>query len=334
MRFCQVDGTPLVEDAPVDPYKTMVGRPEDFAAAMPPAIPEPAAPDEPVRTASSIPIGPPAGDEILDIPSQSDPLKTMYASEDEIRREMAARDADEPQVIDIPPLTDAPPEPPRRVEPDLSSPASPFDTPPPASPFSSSRSDDSGFPKTSPPIPSPFSEPQREFSEPAAATPPLRVENPAFVEPEPIHNVPAVNPFDAPPASAPPARSSWTPPPSAAQADFGQRPVQMEAQNPVKSGPSSVLAITSLILGIVGFLAVLPTFLIWITLPICGTFGFLLGIAAAITGFVGRSRAGKAPQQYGGKGAATAGIAFGIFDILAPFLAILVGIRFSAPGLS
>jgi len=79
MRFCQADGTPLIEDAPVDPYKTMVARPEDFAAA---------------KSSSQ-------SDDVLDLPSADDPAKTMFASEDEIRREMAERDE---QVIDIPPL--------------------------------------------------------------------------------------------------------------------------------------------------------------------------------------------------------------------------------------
>ena len=35
MRFCQTDGTPLVEDVtPADPYKTMVASKEDIAAAL------------------------------------------------------------------------------------------------------------------------------------------------------------------------------------------------------------------------------------------------------------------------------------------------------------
>src|SRR4030095_14618394 len=80
MRFCQADGTPLVEEAPVDPYKTMVARPEDLA---------PSKPSE--------------SEDVLDLPAESDPAKTMYASEDEIRAEMAARDE---QVIDIPPLVE------------------------------------------------------------------------------------------------------------------------------------------------------------------------------------------------------------------------------------
>ena len=146
MRFCQADGTPLVEDAPLDPYKTMIARPEDIAAAS-----------------SS---GSQASDDVLDLPSASDPAKTMYASEDEIRAEMNARDTGDEQVIDIPPLTE--PEPPRYSEP--APPPSPFSTP------------DSGSPSV-PPIPSPFDTPKPmsyetptpQYSEPE----PMR-EEPAF----------------------------------------------------------------------------------------------------------------------------------------------------------
>ena len=35
LRFCQTDGTPLVDDAPLDPYKTIVARPGEIAAAIP-----------------------------------------------------------------------------------------------------------------------------------------------------------------------------------------------------------------------------------------------------------------------------------------------------------
>ena len=128
MRFCQADGTPLVDDAPVDPYKTMVARPEDIAAAS---------------GGSAA-----ASEDVLDLPSDSDPAKTMFASEDEIRAEMAARDAGDEQVIDIPPLVE--PEPPKFSEPA-----------PPPSPFSNDLGGPSGAP-----IPSPFDEPKPSTYEP------------------------------------------------------------------------------------------------------------------------------------------------------------------------
>jgi len=204
MRFCQADGTPLVEDvAPLDPYKTMVARPEDVAAASP---------------SSS------GTDDVLDLPADSDPAKTMYASEDEIRAEMAARDEGDEQVIDIPPLVEPPP-------PIFSEPS------PPPSPFSAP--DVSG--SSVPPIPSPFDEPKRSTYEP----PP-----PPFDEPKPE---PAFTPFDQP-ASAPIAKAEWTPPP-APDADWQKQQIGKSTPfQPPAAGTGSVnqtLPIISLVLGIV-----------------------------------------------------------------------------------
>ena len=201
MRFCQADGTPLVEDAPVDPYKTMVARPEDIAAA---------------KSSSQ-------SDDVLDLPSADDPAGTMFASEEEIRREMAAHDD---QVIDIPPLTE--PEAPSFSEP----------TPPP-SPFSTP---DLGG-QTVPPIPSPFDEPKPSTYEPPPA--------PSFAEPEPYREEPSFNPFDQP---APMAQSEWSPPPVP---DAGWQNQQIGQntpfQPPAAGGPSvnQTLPIISLVLGIV-----------------------------------------------------------------------------------
>ncbi len=203
MRFCQSDGTPLVEDAPVDPYKTMVARPEDFAAAT--SLPE-------------------QSEDVLDLPAESDPAKTMYASEREIRAEMDARDD---QVIDIPPLVE--PEQPR-----FSDPA------PPPSPFSPSELGSSSVP----PIPSPFDDPKPSTYEPPPA--------PSFAEPEPYREEPAFNPFDQP-ASAPIAQAEWTPPP-APDAGWQNQPIgQNTPFQPPAAGTGSVnqtLPIISLVLGI------------------------------------------------------------------------------------
>lgn len=199
MRFCQADGTPLVDEAPVDPYKTMVARPEDLAAASSSGQSE----------------------DVLDLPSQSDPAKTMYASEDEIRAEMAARDE---QVIDIPPLVE--PEPPAFSEP----------TPPP-SPFSQDLGGTSGSP-----IPSPFEERKPTFEPPPV---------PSFAEPEPVREEPAFNPFDQP---APMAQAEWTPPPAPDAAWQNQQIGQNTPFQPPAAGTGSVnqtLPIVSLVFGIV-----------------------------------------------------------------------------------
>jgi len=203
MRFCQADGTPLVEDAPVDPYKTMIARPGDFAAA----------------SSSNQP------DDVLDLPSATDPAKTMFASEDEIRREMAEHDD---QVIDIPPL----------VEPEAPSFSEP--TPPP-SPFSTP---DLGG-QTVPPIPSPFSDPKPSTYEP----PPT----PSFAEPEPepLREEPAFNPFDQP---APIAQAEWAPPPAPDAGWQNQQIGQNTPFQPPIAGTGNVnqtLPIVSLVFGIV-----------------------------------------------------------------------------------
>ena len=200
MRFCQADGTPLVEDAPLDPYKTMVARPEDIAAA----------------SAAS------QSDDLLDLPSANDPAKTMFASEDEIRKEMAAHDD---QVIDIPPLVE--PEPPSFSEP----------TPPP-SPFSP----DLGG-STVPPIPSPFSDPKPSTYDPPPA--------PSFSDPEPYRDEPSVNPFDQP---APMAQAEWAPPPAPDAGWQNQQIGQNTPFQPPVAGTGSVnqtLPIVSLVFGIV-----------------------------------------------------------------------------------
>lgn len=266
MRFCQADGTPLVEDvAPLDPYKTMVARPEDLAAATP---------------SSS------GTDDVLDLPEDSDPARTMYASEEEIRAEMARDEADE-QVIDIPPLVEPPP-------PSFSEPS------PPPSPFSTPDVSGSNVP----PIPSPFDEPKRSTYEPPM---------PAFAEPE----EPAFNPFDQP-ASAPLAQAEWTPPPAP---NAGWQNQQIGQNTPFQpppagvGGPSSIMAIISLVLGIIGLLTVIPT-LVFI---LCGFLPFFFGIAAIITGFLARSRAKSQPDKYSGGGMATIGLVLGILDFLAPF---------------
>lgn len=274
MRFCQSDGTPLVDDAePIDPYKTMVARPGDIAAAMPVESSE-----------TSIP-APKDDDEVLQLPVESDPLKTMYASEDEIRNEMAAKDAANEQVMEIPPLVETPaPAPPRFNEPELSPPSF-GDMAPPPSPFG----------QTSPPIPSPFSEPK-----PATYDPPAPNFG-AYAEPEPAVDEPTFNPFNQSSAQAgePLAQAEWMPPPAESEAswqnqDAGQNtPFQPSA--PGAGGQNQTLAIVSLATGILSILC-------------CG---FLTGIPAMITGFMAKNKAETEPLEYSGRGLALAGMITG-----------------------
>jgi hypothetical protein len=252
MRFCQADGTPLVEDVPVDPYKTMMARPEDIASAMTPE----------------------QSDDVLDLPADEDMAKTMYASEGEIRAEMAARDE---QVIDIPPLVDS--DQPKYTEPG-----------PPPSPFSPSE-----LGNTVPPIPSPFDEPKRSTYEPPVydAPPP-----PSFADPEPVPEEPAFNPFDQP-SNAPIAQSEWTPPPAPDAGWQNQQIGQNTPFQPPPAGTGSInqtLPIISLVLGIVS---------------LCCYVSPLTGLGALVTGYLGIKNINQDPRVYGGKGLAIAGIIIG-----------------------
>ena len=113
MRFCQTDGTALVEDAPVDPYKTMVASADEIAAALrPPANVTPAADADDEK-------------DVLQLPSEIDANKTMFVSEEELRREMNAEPAD--PVIEIPPVKESAP-PPRSPEP-VAEPSEPEEPP-------------------------------------------------------------------------------------------------------------------------------------------------------------------------------------------------------------
>src|SRR5688500_7290117 len=84
MRFCQTDGTPLVdttENAAEDPFKTMVGRQEDFASQIPP---------DPFKTMVGGSFKKEDSDNLLQLPEEPDELKTKFISDEEMKRELAA----------------------------------------------------------------------------------------------------------------------------------------------------------------------------------------------------------------------------------------------------
>ena len=296
MRFCQSDGTPLVDDAPpIDPYKTMVASSGDIGAAMPPA-----GSDAPVAE-------PPKEDEVLQLPADPDPLKTMYASEEEIRKEMNARDAVEEPVMDIPPLA---PEPPKFSEPSLIPPSF-GDVVPPPSPFApagGSGSDtpvESPFSKTTPPIPSPFTDPKPSTYEPPA---PAAPNFPQFQDPEPVVSNAAPSPFD-PPASSTPA---WTPPPPAIEpSSHQQEPMQNSpyTPSPAAGGPSQTLAIVSLVAGILGLTVC------------CGA--LVPSLVAVVLGFMARGKANSDPANYGGAGLALGGLITGVIGVIGSIIVLI-----------
>lgn len=126
MKFCQVDGTPLVDNEPAfDPYATMVGK---QAPPAPPAE-EPEATFKPEPEETPAPIAEPSN--VLEMP-EADPLKTMYVSEAEMKEALGQK---EEPIIEIPPAPEPPsfssPEPPAPSFGDMSPPPSPFTTPQP-----------------------------------------------------------------------------------------------------------------------------------------------------------------------------------------------------------
>jgi hypothetical protein len=293
MRFCQTDGTPLVEDTtPADPYKTMVASKEDIQSALNAAsTPEPSAPAG---------IGAP-DDEPLELPSK--PPQSEPASEFETK--IAGRD-----VIEIPPIAEsepAPAPPPSFGEP--STPPSPF----------AAQSGGNDFP-TTPPIPSPFggsAPPPRMAAEPEVIK--AEPEEPTYFEPEtvsepepaPAYNEPAApaspfadpappsNPFEgqsAPPPS-PMAQSQWTPSPPPVQQSSGPGG-SFTPPPPAASGAklNQTLPIVSLVSGIVS---------------LCCYISPLTGLIALVTGFLGLKNIKNDPGRFGGKPLALVGMILG-----------------------
>ncbi len=334
MRFCQTDGTPLVEDAPVDPYKTMVASADEIAAALnPPAGTPPAvASDEEIEAFKVV-----EEEEVLQLPAESDPNKTMFVSEDEIRREMQAADASAEPVMEIPPIADpVAPAPPRfndpAVEPpkfpEAPKPAAPPAPEPPKPSFTSTTpsSGKSGelppdpFMHTTPPIPSPFGEEPNPFtaprsgrlnppSEPKPAAPPMASDPKPPPAPFPPlqskHSAPEPVRPQSPPAS-PFVQGAGAPPSPFVEQPGSNRPMNaaptaMPAGNAAAGAKQNqTLAIISLVLGIAGVV-------------FCGG---LTSPFAIITGFMARGKAKKDPANYGGSGLALGGILLGVFGLL------------------
>lgn len=223
LKFCQADGTPLVDDAPaVDPYATMVASPAEIKAAS-------AADNAPV------PIAEP--DNMLDLPAQGggDMMKTMVASADEMRALLEEKDdpgmeipeapASAPPPAPIPPapIPTAVPEPPKFTEPEIASPhfsnAPNFsDIAPPASPF--------GVPK------------------PASDLSGIEDEPPTMMQP-----------FPDPPAPIPAAPMAAAPVAQVPQAQFEpSAPLPVPPPPPAAGGQSKTLAIVSMVTGLLSFL--------------------------------------------------------------------------------
>ena len=220
MKFCQIDGTSLEsvpEEAPFDPYATMVSMPSKPAETPLPELevlpPIEATPNE---HASSIP-----QDDVLDL-GGPDPLKTMMVSSDELQQAMAP----EPALAEEAPVMPTPPE---FITPAVEEPATP-----------SYGETSSTAPYESAPPPSPFSTPEAPQSQPT--------EEPAWDEAATMMQPPVNVPFD-PPAPV----QEWAPPPVP---DASWQNQQIGSNTPFQPPPAGVggqnktLPIVSLVLGI------------------------------------------------------------------------------------
>lgn len=222
MRFCQIDGTPLVDDEPpVDPFKTMVvpaaslpvvaeSEPVDQAPPVEAASatiaqptiepPAPAQPTFEVEAPAQPTFEPPAPaqptfepgvsainepDEVLDLPGANDPLKTMYVSEEEMRQALAGSPAE----------LELTPDPPEFIASELTASESaaaalPFEQPsvPVDEPTAIESSPAAAFDASIPPIPSPFDASPVASIEPIGSS---ESEEPSFNESETMIQPPA-----------------------------------------------------------------------------------------------------------------------------------------------
>ncbi len=334
MRFCQTDGTVLIEDAPAaDPYKTVVGNQSDIASAIPPL--------DPFKTmVAGAPPKPEA--DILQLPDEPDQMKTMVVSPIEMQEEIKASGNEDMLSLDSsPPASYAPSAP--LIEP---KPASDFSAPPKPSesisteatmimnsgnlsesspsPFDS-KPFENDFSSQSPygnqdnkPIPSPFQDSLQPNYQPPSASPFDAPTPPTFQEPEsPFGSSEPVNsPFQPPTPFGQPESSNqqvqeagWTPP-SLPDSQWQNQDLgsNMPSQSPAGSGPNQTLAIVSLILGILSFL--------------CG--GIFLGIPAIITGYMQRNNIKSNPAEYGGGTLATIGMILGVVNLVLTVVVVII----------
>lgn len=358
LRFCQTDGTALIEvieNAPIeDPYKTTVARPDEIASAIPPS--------DPFKTVvGGIEQTNDSGD-LLQLPEEHDPLKTMFVSEKELRKEMELNAAKE-DIIDLPPIEEkvaspseplfTSPEPPKFNEPSLSPPSfsdipspfnnssigsedktiqvssdNPFSVSPPLieiSPYNSFGNE--SFNKPTGPIPSPFDK-GKLVSYEAPATP-----LPTYKQPEPELEPKAQesnNPF----APTPFGQKTAEPGSPFAPTPFGQasEPVnQPLAQSNWTPPPAPEAGWQNQQIGQntpfqppVSSGENQTLAIVSLVLGIIGiAFCQLTGPVAIITGFMARKKAAANPSEFGGEGLALAGIITGIIGTIILLLVII-----------
>ncbi|HLM59526.1 MAG TPA: DUF4190 domain-containing protein [Pyrinomonadaceae bacterium] len=361
MKFCQTDGTLLVQDAPpADPYKTVVGNQSDIASAIPPL--------DPFKTMVAIP--PKAQeDDLLQLPEEPDALKTMVVSQDELREGLRQSESKDEPELDLPPPspfggpvpiiepkivtpTDFPAAPPKPQEPSLNPPS-----------FGDLSSPQSGVPKPSGASPSNIND---EMSSGAAQNPPSPFDSQPFSndfstqspygnqENKPIpspfdesmlgYQPPTAPPFDAPkpplvkeieppyesnsPSSA---QSPFQPPSPFGNADsFNQQMQQTEWTPP----PAPVSEWQNQNIGSNTPFQPPPTGqdqTLAIVSLVCGILsilccGLITGIPAIITGYMAKNNVDTNPNQYSGRGMALAGMILGSIGTVLFIIGIILQI--------
>ena len=335
MRFCQTDGTPLlnfIEAAPDDPLKTTLVRQDEIASMIPP--------EDPFKTGVADSKSKDDSGDLLQLPEEFDAMKTVVSPSAANFDLNLSEPQDAPILpssspFDTPfePKIEAPlsdftvPEPPKFSEPSLSPPnfgnmsapqsfdeqkysddeppptaiympdSNPFSSEPltPQSPFGSSPFDKPMNNPMDAPIPSPFDAPKPVI--------------PAYKEPEPIISTPQSNPFDTPSPfgggqmeqqnqgfNQPVQQNDWTPPPAPGSNWQDQGLGANTPFQPPMSGGGQDQTMAVVSL-------------------ICGIAGFvicqLVAPVALVTGFMARKKAQENPQQFGGEGLALAGMILG-----------------------
>ncbi len=353
MRFCQTDGTVLIEDAPADPYKTVVGNQSDIASAIPPL--------DPFKTMVASPPPKAAEEDILQLPEEPDQLKTMVVTPEELREQLKAGGAAE----EVPPLDLQPPAPlapsAPLIEPKPAAAPTDFSSPPPPKPSGAISSDATAIQESPPspfdskpfqndfssqspygnkenkPIPSPFNDSLPPGYQPPSASPFDAPKPPMVKEVEPSFGgfeEPAnPSPFEPPspfgqPESldAPIQSTAWTPPP-APVSGWGNQELGANTpfQPPVAgAGQNQTLSIISLVLGGIGLITIIPT----LVFTLCGILPIAFGLGAIITGFLARSRAKQKPDEYTGGGLALGGLIAGAISLLVPIVIIVITLLF------
>jgi len=360
LRFCQTDGTPLVEindTAPEDPYKTTDGRQDNFASAIP---------SDPFKTmvAGSFKKG--DSDNLLQLPEENqDPLKTMFISDEEMTKQISGNEPEKEKLIEIPPLDnvstpsaekyDSPytsPPPPKFNEPVLSPPS--FGDLSSGSQSAGSTATESGSENISSPfsgssskgIPSPFDQ------KPAGGDTKNPFDNSPFSQP----NAPIPSPFsDAKPTSynppsAPLPTYKESDPPSYeqnnpfSQTPFGQssmpvnQPLEQTEWTPPpvpdsnwqnqEIGANTPFQPPASGAGQNQTLPIVSLILGIVSL--CCYISPLTGIAAVIIGYLGMKNANNDPVNYGGKTMAIVGMILGglflLIGIVYYILWLVIGI--------